>query len=255
MARIRTIKPEFFPSLSEQGAPLGARVLFAGMLTEADDAGRMIDSAKKLAGAVFPYDEDITPRKVEGWIRELERIGSVVRYEIDGRRLLALPHFLKHQRISHPTASRLPAPPENLGNGSGEVHENGGSGSGSDLGSRNREREREQGTVVPLAKCQDSEPDEAGDNFSSTVGGQLVERLAALCAGNHRPIVKAEARAVVGHLCAHVDWRVVDEAIGYCEGLPQPPTMPRYLLKVVRERGAERGVNVPPMELEEAKQA
>lgn len=131
MARIRTVKPEFFPSMSEKGTSLGARVLFAGMLTEADDAGRMIDSPKSLAGAVFPYDDNITARKVDGWLKELERSDSVLRYEVNGRRFIAVINFSVHQKISHPTPSRLPAPPEDLATGSGERKEP----LGSDLGS------------------------------------------------------------------------------------------------------------------------
>lgn len=139
MARIRTVKPEFFASMSEKGSSLGARVLFLGMFTEADDAGRMIDSAKHLAGAVFPFDDNITARKVEGWLRELEQADSIRRYQANGRRFIAITKFGVHQKISHPTPSRLPSPPESFGNDSGNsleaLRDDLGSGSGSGSGS------------------------------------------------------------------------------------------------------------------------
>lgn len=116
MARIRTIKPPFFSSYSMSKMPIEARYLFAGMFTEADDEGRMIDSAKKIAGAIFPHDEKITPTKVEGWLKQLATVKGedgtpcIVRYETDGGRYLAIVKWGTHQRISHPVPSTLPSP-------------------------------------------------------------------------------------------------------------------------------------------------
>lgn len=141
MSRIRTIKPELFSSTSAKGLTLGARWLFAALFTEADDEGRMLASARKIAGNVFPDDEDITEQNVAEWIDELERKGMVLRYVVEGIRYLWVVNFRKHQRISHPTPSRLPPPPEVLAKVSGEPVEplgkdlGSGKGSGSGRGS------------------------------------------------------------------------------------------------------------------------
>jgi hypothetical protein len=140
MARIRSIKPETFTDPELATVSLGARWLFVGLWTEADDKGRIIDSPKRLAGAIFPHEEKVTAAKVKGWLDELEQIGSVRRYEAAGQRLLWLPHFLDHQKISHASKSRLPPHPDDEDQEedpppSGESPETNGKGSRLDLGS------------------------------------------------------------------------------------------------------------------------
>jgi hypothetical protein len=133
MARIRTVKPRLFTSATLARVSIPARFLFVGLLTEADDEGRLLDSPKKIAGDLFPHDEHVSPKKVAGWLDELEGAGCVTRYSADQVSYLYLPHFADHQRISHPTPSILPNPsgdiPESLrpeveqGTGNREVEE------------------------------------------------------------------------------------------------------------------------------------
>jgi hypothetical protein len=116
MARIRTVKPDLFGSYTMAKVPIEARYLFVALFSEADDDGRLIDSPKRLAGAVFPHDEKVTEKRVNGWLDALQKIGSVLRYEERGGKYLLLPNWASHQRISHPSPSKLPPP-------SGEVLE------------------------------------------------------------------------------------------------------------------------------------
>ncbi len=112
MARIRSIKPELFASMSAKGVSLGARWLFAGLFCEADDEGRMLASPRKIAGNVYPEDPTISEDDVSKWLDELEASdGTIVRYIVAGVRYLCIPKFNVHQRISKPTPSRLPPPP------------------------------------------------------------------------------------------------------------------------------------------------
>lgn len=112
MARIRTIKPELFTSASMAQVSVEARYVLVGLLTEADDDGRFLASSKRLAGVLFPHDEVIGSERVEDWLKELEAVGTIQLYEVNGVRYGALPGFSCHQRIS-PTkyrASTLPEP-------------------------------------------------------------------------------------------------------------------------------------------------
>lgn len=111
MARIRTIKPEFWQHPKTATADREARLLFIGLLNEADDEGRMRYSAKRLAGVLFPFDDDVTPVMLDGWVWQLERVALVERYEVEGASYLAIPGFTDHQRISHAKASMLPGKP------------------------------------------------------------------------------------------------------------------------------------------------
>ena len=56
MARIRTIKPEFFSSSQVVRCSVNARMLFVGMWCFADDHGVHPDDAHRLKMEVFPGD-------------------------------------------------------------------------------------------------------------------------------------------------------------------------------------------------------
>lgn len=110
MARIRSVKPSLFGSYTLQGVGVEARYLFVGLFCEADDDGRMIDSPKRIAGAIFPHDEKVTESRVNRWLDDLQAIKCVYRYQVDKGRYLLLPKWSEHQKISHPLASTLPKP-------------------------------------------------------------------------------------------------------------------------------------------------
>ena len=112
MARIRQFKPSFFTDDKVGRLSRDARLFFFGVLSEADDEGRLVDAPKRLAGTVFPFDDDVTAKKVERWIDELVTQKMVVRYQVDGGRFLLVRKFKEHQKMSHPAKSTLPAPPE-----------------------------------------------------------------------------------------------------------------------------------------------
>jgi len=115
MARIRTIKPEFFTSETMGKCSLRARLLFIGLWTQCDDEGRMIDNARILVGQLFPLDDDVDAKAVEADLRELASMKLIVRYEVEGRNYLAVSSFDEHQRVNRPTPSKLPAPPSDGG--------------------------------------------------------------------------------------------------------------------------------------------
>ena len=107
MARIRTIKPEFPHSESLGRVSRDARLCFVLLWTQADDSGRLRGSSRMLASLLFPYDDD-APALMDGWLGDLERIGSIRRYEVDGKHYIDIPNWLKHQRIDHPGKSAHP---------------------------------------------------------------------------------------------------------------------------------------------------
>ena len=145
MARIRTVKPDLFGSYTMATIPVEARYLFVGLFTEADDEGLLIDSPKRLAGAIFPHDEKVSSTKVDKWLDALSGIGSILRYSAEEGRYIYLPKWLDHQRISHATPTRLPKPsgivPERNGKAVGwlpeKVAPEGEQGSGRGTGNGN----------------------------------------------------------------------------------------------------------------------
>lgn len=65
MARIRTIKPEFWTSQTLGSVSPRARLLFLALISTADDHGRGGAVPKVLARTLFPFDDDATWRMVQ----------------------------------------------------------------------------------------------------------------------------------------------------------------------------------------------
>lgn len=114
MPRIRSIKPHAFRSLALAQVPVPARWLFAGLLTEADDQGRLADHLALIRSQVLPLD-DVTTTDVEAWIDALATAGALCRYEAGDARYIHVVGFLDHpewgQVINRPSASSLPGCP------------------------------------------------------------------------------------------------------------------------------------------------
>ena len=109
MARIRTIKPSFFTSLTVTRASVAARLTFAGLWTHCDDEGRCIYDPRLLKAALWPLDDAIDSLAVAQHVEELRALELVILYELECRRYLQVTNFSEHQRISKPQPSRLPA--------------------------------------------------------------------------------------------------------------------------------------------------
>lgn len=112
MARIRTVKPEFWGSPEVAAMCRDARLLVIGLISFSDDEGRFLANFAAIAGYVYPNDADITPRKLNGWLSEVVATGMVELYEVRGVRYGHFPSWGRHQVINKKTASRLPPPPQ-----------------------------------------------------------------------------------------------------------------------------------------------
>ena len=123
MARIRTVKPEFWDSPGTARASLRARLFFIALWNWADDYGKGTASAKALIGFAFPNDDDITESDYPSLASELHSAYEVVFYEVDGRPYFFIPKFTKHQRTEKKAASRIPDPPADVSAGQPHIEE------------------------------------------------------------------------------------------------------------------------------------
>jgi len=112
MARIRSIKPEFFTSETLARVPLSARLTFIGLWTYVDDNGVGLDNERLIDAALYPLDEDPLEslRRVSEDLRQLSAVGVITRYVIAGRRYLHVTNWEEHQKVSHPGKPRYPLP-------------------------------------------------------------------------------------------------------------------------------------------------
>lgn len=110
MARIRTIKPEFWDSPGIETLDFEWRLLYMAMWNWADDSGRGKAEARELMGFAFPRDEEMTLGEFRRGLGGIRRTFGVNFYKVDGRSYFAIPSWEKHQKIDKRSASRWPAP-------------------------------------------------------------------------------------------------------------------------------------------------
>lgn len=108
MARARNIKPGFFVDEDLVELSFSTRLLFIGIWTLADRAGRLPDKPKTIKMSIFPSDRV----DVDKALNELSDAGCLTRYVVDGKGYIEIKNFAKHQK-PHPNEadSQLPGIP------------------------------------------------------------------------------------------------------------------------------------------------
>lgn len=110
MARIRTIKPEFWTDDKLTECSMSARLLFIGTWNFADDSGNLDRSPKQIKARVFPADNvDCEPL-----LQELIGHGMLTEYAVNDKTYLHIQGFTKHQVINRPSKPSCPAFDESL---------------------------------------------------------------------------------------------------------------------------------------------
>lgn len=109
MARIRTIKPDFFTDAELADLSPLHRLLFQALWCHADRDGRMEDKPREIKVKCMPYDAC----DVHAMLGDLHGAGFIIRYQLGGKRYLAIPGFGEHQRFhKDEKPAGYPPPPE-----------------------------------------------------------------------------------------------------------------------------------------------
>ena len=110
MARIRTIKSEFWEDEKLAKLPVYARLLFIGTWNFADDNGVLLANPVLMKSHIFPY-EDIGISTISEWIDMLVENGMLIRTIYNGKDYLVIRKFLIHQKINRKSIRiNLPLP-------------------------------------------------------------------------------------------------------------------------------------------------
>jgi len=109
MARIRTIKPEFWASEQVANCDMLSRLLFIGLWNFCDDQGIHTASLKRLKMEVFPGDEFADGlATIRRLIDDLIANGLLIEYEVEGEGYWQVTGW-KHQKIEKPN-NKYPLP-------------------------------------------------------------------------------------------------------------------------------------------------
>lgn len=107
MARIRSIKPEFWSSEQVMECSPTARLLFIGLWNFCDDGGNHVASAKTVKAEIFPGD-DISSSDVQRMLDELSSNSLIAFYANGDKEYLHVTGWRKHQKIDRPTYKHPP---------------------------------------------------------------------------------------------------------------------------------------------------
>lgn len=102
MARIRTIKPEFWSSKTLAKVSRESRLTFIGLWSLCDDLGITLDTPKKIAGDLYPY-EDITGKEIDAQLDELYEYGLIVRVSENNKDFIIITSWDEHQKVDRPS--------------------------------------------------------------------------------------------------------------------------------------------------------
>jgi hypothetical protein len=105
MARIRTIKPEFWQNEDLACISLHARLLAIALLNYADDSGYFQANPALVRAACFPFDDDSTNTRRS--LDELSEIGYIQLKDCSGKHIGKVLTFSLHQRIDRPVKSKI----------------------------------------------------------------------------------------------------------------------------------------------------
>lgn len=106
MARIRTIKPEFWDDLKIAKVSRDSRLLYIGMWNFADDLGVIIGDHLWIKSKVFPFDQ-IQIQQFDKWMQELVKSGFISLFSHNGEEFYYLPNLTRHQVINRPNLDKV----------------------------------------------------------------------------------------------------------------------------------------------------
>lgn len=200
MARIRSIKPEFWTSQTLSRVSPLARLLFIATWTHADDVGHFQAAPALLASQAFPMD-GFTPPAVDALIGELEMAGLIRLYAVAGNQYGEVSNWGEHQVINRPSDKRLPEPNEHdFTEPSVRTHgalteDSPLEGEGEGEGEREREGEREGSGETHLSSDERSTvASKNGDDVGQVWAAYQVHHPQSVLTDKRRKLIRARLK-------------------------------------------------------------
>lgn len=113
MPRQRMVKPDFFDSESMGLCSFAARIAFIGLWVMGDDYGNQKAETYRLRRRIFPCDA-MSNDEFLALLCELEEVGCIKGYEVDGERYINVPNFGVYQSVRKPSKTNIPEPPKSV---------------------------------------------------------------------------------------------------------------------------------------------
>lgn len=98
MARPRAIKPTIWEDSDFTSRTIGARLLWIGMFSNADDEGYILANFKNLRRLIFGFDDPSTISHLKSWIEELKEVPSIHFFDVGGEEYAHFTKWHDHQK-------------------------------------------------------------------------------------------------------------------------------------------------------------
>jgi len=108
MARIRTIKPEFWTDEKVGKLKRDERLLFIGLWNLADDQGVVKANAAYIKGQLFSYDEELRISTVDNWLASMAKARMLIPFTFNSESYYLIRTFDEHQLINRPSKPKFP---------------------------------------------------------------------------------------------------------------------------------------------------
>src|SRR5690606_35012940 len=98
MARIRTVKPDFWTDEKIGSLRRDIRLLYIGLWNLSDDRGVIKANPSFIKGQLFSYDEDLRVGTIKEWLDALENGRMLIPFTFNGESYYIIRTFLLHQK-------------------------------------------------------------------------------------------------------------------------------------------------------------
>ncbi|MEW6188789.1 MAG: hypothetical protein AB1466_01565 [Actinomycetota bacterium] len=225
MARRRMMDPNFWGNEKVAKWNFRQRLLFLGLVSNADDEGRLTGHPDFLRGTIFPYD-NVKQTTIARDLEQLRLSGSIILYKNSNRSYIQITNWHKYQRINRPKPSKIPPPNhENFKNHSETRHEK------NMIDSENlkknsclkrKERKEKEGEKEKEFRIADRRNESVTEAFGFEVSTQtLLAEFISSC--RERP-----PKRFIGHLSREIKCALQERA---------PPVVLRRALQKLRRKG------------------
>lgn len=84
------------------------RLFFIGLITHANDYGKLRGNPQYLKSAIFPYDDNNL--KIQEYIDQLKKLGIIFFYEINCEKFIKIKNWAKYQTLTYKGKDSIPEP-------------------------------------------------------------------------------------------------------------------------------------------------
>lgn len=217
MARIRTVKPEFWQDEDLAALDPFTQLMAIGLLNHADDHGYFKAHKALVRAAIFPFSE--ASLNIHGMLTELSNIAYISLFEgSDGKPYGYINGFSKHQKVNRPTPSKIEplrqftessvSPHGALTGGTGNREQGKEQGTGSvresELNSKSLGEEQNQNTHTTqenlIIEIQQDQVPEHHDHASEVIEGEFVDQQALVEPDIFKRSVQSTAQSIGGQV-------------------------------------------------------